>query len=127
MIRAIRKDDYDELRYIHEKYYQSEFSFPDFVNKYLCAFIVTDDDTGDIITAAGVRTIAEVIALTNKDFSVKSRREALYRILEASIFVSAHSGYEQIHAFVQDGTWLKQLKKAGFKDCVGQPVYMNVK
>lgn len=127
MIRAIRSDDFAELKEIHEKYYSSEFSFPDFVTKYLCAFVVTDDESNRIITAAGVRTVTEVVALTNKDFAPRARREGLYRILDASAFVAIHNGYDQIHAFVQDDNWQKQLKKVGFRDCAGKALYLNVK
>ena len=43
-IREMRSTDLWILRQIHEEYYKHEFSFPDFQNKFMCAFVITDDE-----------------------------------------------------------------------------------
>ena len=113
MIRTIEQSDFEELKRIWLKFYQGEFEFPDFLNKYICAFVVVHDDK--IVSAGGVRTIAESVIITDKDISVRDRGEALYQILEASKFVATRSGYNYLNAFVKDDLkWRKRLLKVGF-------------
>lgn len=112
MIRCIEPNDFNELHRIWEKFYKNEFPFPDFIDKYLCAFVVVHDNK--IISAGGVRTIAESIVITDKDLSVRERIKALYEILEASKFVTLRSGYNNLNAFIKDDTWKKHLNKHGF-------------
>lgn len=113
MIREIRKEDFAQLKVIHEKYYQNEFDFPDFYKNFLCAFTIVDNDD-NIISTGGIRTIVESVAITDKSRTVRERRSALYELLAASQYVTARSGYEHIHAFVTDNKWCRQLIKAGF-------------
>jgi hypothetical protein len=124
IIRALQESDLNQLKEIHACFYKDEFDLPDFFNKFLCSFVVIDDDT--IISAGGVRTIAESIIITNKNVSVKTRREALYHILQASMFTCGSSGYDQLHAFIQDDNWQKHLVKIGFKSCKGNAIFLNI-
>lgn len=124
-IRAVQESDFEQLREIHKLFYKNEFSFPDFIDNYLCSFAVVNHD-GQIISASGIRTILESVALTDKRFSVKDRRAALIEILDASRYISAKNGFNQIHAFIQDSSWLEHLKKYGFIPTKGSPLVLNL-
>lgn len=123
-IRALEPDDLQQLEQIHARFYKDEFELPDFFGKFLCAFVIEED--GTIITAGGVRPIAEAIIVTNKDIDIEARRNALYKILEASMFTCGRTGFDQLHAFIQDDNWKKHLLKIGFKSCKGDAIYLNV-
>ena len=124
MIREIQIGDYDRLKYIHEKYYKHEFEFPDFLNHFLCAFTIIGDD-GDIVLTGGIRTIVECVALTDKNKSPFIRRKALVELMAASQYVMDRSGYDEMHAFVQDDKWLDQLKRSGFRNTRGQSIVLG--
>lgn len=125
MIRYLESSDLNELREIHSRHFASEFTFPDFCKSFMHCFVSTDDD-GKIICAGGIKTIAEAAVLTNKDYSVRRRRTALYEILQATMFAANNSGFDQIHAFIQDDMWSKHLKEIGFHNCKGESLYLNL-
>lgn len=114
MIRSILPNDLDQLKRIHEKFYSNEFAFPDFLNKYLCAFSVVDDND-NIISTGGVRLILESVIITDQDLSPRKRMKALYEILTASQFVAQNNGFHTLNAFVDNEIWRKHLMKIGFK------------
>jgi hypothetical protein len=124
-IRAIERNDLTELQRIHSLFYKDEFEFPDFFKNFLCVFVI-EDDNGEIITAGGVRCIAESILITNKDKSARDRIPALYDALQISNYICTHNGYNQLHAFIQDNKWLKQLLKSGFRNTKGQSVVIDI-
>ena len=124
-IHVINPSDINTLRLIHAKFYKHEFEFPDIFNHYLSAFVVTDENDR-IITGGGVRVIAEAIAITDKDYPIKERREALMEMLRASMFTANAQGFNQLHAFIQDGKWLRHLKRAGFNNTKGQALVLNL-
>lgn len=113
MIRAIQPEDIDRMKSIWEKFYQNDMPFPNFFDKYLCAFVVEDE--GRIITGGGVRTIVESIILTDKSQYARSRVRALMEMLEASKFVASRNGYNNLNVFTQDVSWKNHLMKVGFK------------
>lgn len=123
MIRELRTTDIEELKRIHEKYYKDEFDFPNFF-KFLCAYVVEEE--GKIITAGGIRTIVECIGITNKDLSVRERRNGLGYILNASKYFTQRNGFEQLHCFVQDESWMKHLLNSGFKKTTGQSLVLEI-
>lgn len=123
-IRAIRSSDFDQIKDIHEKFFAHEFSLPNFTDHFLLAYVVEDD--GRIITAGGVRTILETVVITNKDYSVKDRRGALVKMLEASVFSASSYKYDQIHAFVQDKNWQRHLEKEGFHSTKGNALVLEI-
>lgn len=125
MIRELRKDDLKELKKIHEKFYKEEFDFPDFFQKFLCAF-VSENENGQIVSAGGVRTLTESVFVTNKDIPIKERRDALYDLLHVSLYVCQRNNYDSLHAFIQDKKWLRHLKKVGFNKCKGEAIYIEV-
>lgn len=109
-IREIRVTDLPAVSAIHKKYYGSEFNLPDFTSNFLCVFVVTNDQD-QVISVAGVRTIAEVVALTDKSKYTREKYKALIDIFQASSFTAARFGYTQLHAFTQDDIWTEQLLK----------------
>lgn len=124
IIRAFRPDDMIQLKEIHEKYYKEEFPLADFCTAFIDFFVVVEDDV--IITAGGVRAIAESILMTNKDMSPRTRQRALLQMLQTQLFTCSKLKFTQLHAFVQDKTWENHLKDVGFKDCKGHPLFIEV-
>lgn len=124
IIRNYQDNDFEQLKLIHERYYKTEFSLAEFYEHFLQLFVVVEDDK--IITAGGVRTIVESVIVTDKSFSVKQRREALLKMLQAQSFVTGRNDYKQLHAFIQDKSWLNQLIEYGFKPCKGNAIYIGV-
>lgn len=124
MIRALEPRDIEELQQIHAKFYSDEFQFPDFFQRFICAFVVKDDDK--IVSVGGVQPIAESIIITNKELSVKKRREALLQVLDASRYIANRAGYNQLHALIQDKTWKNHLMKYNFHPCKGEALFLNL-
>jgi len=124
MIREIQVGDLEQLKWIHAKYYKDQFEFPDFLEHFLCVFTVTDN-SGSIITTGGVRTVIESIAITDQSRSVRVRRRALYELLAASQYVISKSGYEHLHAFIQDEKWYNHLLKIGFVPTKGKALVIG--
>jgi hypothetical protein len=125
-LRELRMEDVMKLKEIHKKFYEHEFEFPDFFNGFLCAFACVDDEE-NIITAGGVRTIVESVLVTDKSFSTRKRRNALYSILGASDYVARRMEYDQLHCFVQDDKWMKCLNKIGFVPTKGRSLVLGLK
>lgn len=112
-IRALQPGDVDKLRKIHAQFYASEFEFPDFLNNFLCCFVVVDD-RNNIISGGGVRLISESVILTDKSRSVRDRFSALSQILNASEYFTRQANFCKLHAVTEDDKWKKHLNKVGF-------------
>ena len=113
IIRAFKSDDIEEVRRIFDKFYSKDIEIPDFITNYLCAYTVVGDD-GDIITAGGVRTIAEVCLVTDKTRSPRSRVQALKEVLSASSYIAREFRFEWLNAITDDPIWANQMKEKGF-------------
>lgn len=124
-IKPLELADLEDLQIIHDEFYRDEFAFPDFGNKFLSTFVVIDDND-DIIVGGGVRSLAEAIIMTDMSKSTRDRRKALYHVFQASLFTANQSGYNQLHAFVQNARWARCLKKIGFRNTVGQPLVITL-
>lgn len=124
IIRNYQDSDLEQLKLIHERYYKEEFSISEFYQNFLSLFSVVEDDK--IISVGGVRQIAESVIVTDKSYSVRQRREALLMMFQSQTFVTGRNNYHQLHAFVQDENWLKQLIDYGFKPCKGNAVFIGV-
>jgi len=124
-IRSIQASDLNCLKKIHEEFYKDEFEFPDFLTNFLGAFTVTDEND-KIVLSGGIRTIVEIIAITDKNRDSIERQVALYKLLDASEFVARKSNYNQIHAFVQDEKWARRLKKSKFEPIVGDGLVLKL-
>jgi hypothetical protein len=117
-IRLAHDRDLDAVRELHALYFSDKFEFPDLTH-FLCLMVV-EDDNGKIITFGGVRTILEAVAITDMSSSARIRREALYKLLQGSIFTANAHKYIEIHCFIQQSVgWFKHLIKVGFKQCKG--------
>ncbi len=125
-IRNITESDIPQLRKIHSQFFQNEFTFADFCQSWLTNFVITDDNN-DIISAGAIRPIMEIVAVTNYEKSPRIRRSALYDMLTIAQYVLRDTNFTQLHAFIQDEKWLGQLQKAGFRRCVGIPVFIDMK
>lgn len=111
-VRALNADDQNKIEELHSKYYAPEFELPDFFKKYLCAFAVTNDN--DIVVIGGVRLIPEVVLLTDKEYPIKERREALQNALNVTEFLTKKAGFDRVHAVSENGRWLEHLRRIGF-------------
>ena len=109
----------------YEKFYADQFPFPDFYNRFLCSFVVADDN-GSIVSAGGVIPISEVIIVTDKDRSPRTKHHALYQVLDVSKYIASHFGYRQLHAFTQEEVWTKRMLKDGFKNCKGNALVIQL-
>lgn len=125
-IREMRTSDVDRIREIYNKHFRTEFDFPDFMKGFLCAYVVEDVVNREIICAGGVRNIAEVVVITNKDLSTRRRRNALFNVLDASTFVAGKFGHDAIHAFCMDEKWSEQLRTVGFHTPNGHPLMLEL-
>lgn len=127
MIRPFKEEDIEKARAIHEKYFKEEFDFPNFLQNFICAFVITDEDSDNLIAVGGVRTLAEAVLLTNKDYHVRDRRRAFFSILDANCYFAQKTNHDSLHAFVQDHTWEYYLRrKWGFQECKGKPLFIPV-
>lgn len=121
IVRSFDSEDSSEFSRIH-KQYENEFSLGELgPEKY-----VIESDKGNVIVIGANHSLAEVRLVTDKNYPVKMRREALYRGFEVSKFVAKTAGYNQLHAFVQDEVWLKQLIKHGFRPTKGISVVIDI-
>lgn len=123
MIRLINDSDLQEIKRIHEQFYKEEFPFPD-LSKFINTFVVTIDD--EIVTAGGLKPCVEAILLTDLDKSVSKRVRALEMMNGINQFIAINSGYNQIHAFVQNPVWKAVLKQYNFKDAKGEALVLNL-
>lgn len=124
IIRNIEENDHVDIEKIH-KQYQQEFELPNFNDKFLSTIIVSTDNH-EIITVGGVRIILESVIMTDRTFSVRDRREALYHMLQASLFTCGRLNYHELHAFIQDETWMKHLLKVGFRPTKGKALVIGL-
>ena len=123
-VRAIIQDDYTQLKELHEKFYKDEFILPDFINNYLLGFVV--EENNNIITIGGIRTIAEVILVTDKSQSVRVRRDSLLEALRVAVLTARNNKFDQIHAFIQDPKWKQHLEKIGFHETKGTALVLEI-
>ena len=113
--------DLAELSRIHQQY-ENEFTLAEMGDeKYVIA-----DDENRIITIGANHSLAEVRLATDKTRDIKLRRGALLQSLQVSAFVAKRAGYDQLHAFVQDEIFLKQLIKHGFRPTKGVSVVIDI-
>jgi hypothetical protein len=119
LVRMLKESDLPKIAEIHRNFYEKEFDFEELFLRNIGVFAVTDEN--DVIVCVGaVRPIAEVVLITDKEKTVRERRSALFKVLDASEFVAKNSGFDQLHIFVQDDNWIKHLMKNGFKATAGK-------
>lgn len=123
-IRSFHPRDVEKLREIHEKHFKEEFDFPDFLKGFYCAYTIEVE--GQVVVTGGVRPIAEAIVITDMDAPKRHRVEALHKMLEASMFTCGVHCHDQLHAFVQDDTWLRQLETVHFRPTKGKSLVFDI-
>ena len=79
-----------------------------------------------IVTVCGLRKIAEIVAVTNKDFSPRDRIRALRCGAEAMMYLANDAKFTQLHAFIQDENWEKLLTKIGFNPTKGKSLVLEI-
>lgn len=124
IVREFKDEDIKQITEIHQKFYSHEFNLDDFCQRFV-NFLVIEED-GIIVSAGGIRTIAEAVAITNKDVSARKRREALYKMLQANIFNCNANHFNGLHVFIQDPIWQQHLINAGFRVCKGNALVIEV-
>jgi hypothetical protein len=127
MIRNPEAQDLKVIQEIHDKFYKQEFPLSDLVSggNWLGRYIICNNDN-ELVVAGGVRSIAEVVAITDKTKSIKDRRKALLELLLVCEFISKEK-YNQLHASIQDSVWEEHLLKYGFNPCAGKMLFLNIK
>lgn len=123
LVRACTPGDLEEIKRIHDQFYAEGHELPDLM-EFLCAFVIKDEQ--GIITAGGVRDIAEVIAITNKERHAVDRAKALYQLRDMSAFVCKSHGYDRMHIWSQDPKYSKRLQKNGFRLAPGQSLIIDL-
>lgn len=123
-IRSFRPYDFEWVKKVHEKHFQEEFELPEFDNKYHGVFTL-EDDSG-IITVGGVRPLAELVAITDKDKSARQRVAALKILVEAGMFTCGVNNYDQLHCFVQGEKWIRQIQTVHFRPTKGQSLVLDI-
>lgn len=125
MIRALLKRDESSIQAIHKQFYADEFSLDDMKN-LTCGFSAVDEND-KIICAGGIKSIMEMIIVTDKSVGLDKRQVALYEMLNTAAKTTHEAGYRQLHAFIQDEKWARYLiKHVGFKPTVGQSLVIGV-
>jgi len=116
-VRAYKPEDVEEAKRIFDKFYAKDnygsLTFPDMTNEYLCAFTILGNDD-KIITTGGVRVIAEITLITDKNRAIKERVLALREVLKISSFIAREFRFDRLHAVTDDPTWANQMQEVGF-------------
>ena len=114
--------DLENIKMIHDEHYKNEFEFPDF-SKFTGVFVAEDDDNR-IVTAGGIKPIIESVIITDKSYNVNERVRALHKILDISEFMTRAQGFDQLHCFVQDELWCRQLENHKFQATKGRSLVL---
>ena len=123
-IRPLEQSDYDALEAIHRRYYDG-LDVPSFRRNCLGAYVIHDENN-DPICMGGIKTFAEIVIVTDKSKSLRARREALYKVLDVSRFITSRYGYEHLHAFINDDQYLHTLLRRGFRLMKAHPVVIDL-
>jgi hypothetical protein len=124
-LRAFQKEDISEIKRIYESFYDDN-EYPNFETGYYDVFVITDDNN-KIISIGGVKPIMEIVALTNRDKSVRDRKDALIQIMNTAVYTAVKFGFNQLHAFVHDDPeWIEHLKKVQFKESENKVLILSL-
>ncbi len=123
-VRAFREYDNQEAYKVWYAFFRDEFEFPEFLVAFHFSFVIENDN--EPIVFGGVRPIAELIAVTNKNASKRERVTALKKLVEVSCFIAKNRNYDQLHCFVQGDSWSSQVQTIGFRPTRGQALVMDV-
>lgn len=124
MYRITHPRDVERIAEIHHKFYRDEFEFREIYNNAIHRYSILNDN--NLIVAGAVRTLLEVTAVTDKNFSVRTRRQALLEALEVSKYVARKSNHHELHLFIQDPAWESTLINHGFRPTRGKSLVIEV-
>lgn len=124
IIRAFQDKDIKDLERIHQDY-ENEFSLSEFNDSRFSDLFVVEQDSR-VISLGGIRTLAEVVIVTDKTIPTKDRVQGLQLIRQTSAYIARKNGFDSIHAFVQDKVWLHQLLRNGFRQTQGVALVCDV-
>lgn len=125
MIRALLKRDQVQIADIHNRFYKSEFELSE-LDRLTCGFTAVDNNDR-VICAGGIRTIMEMLIVTDKESNLNERQVALYDMLTTAMNSTRSAGYKELTAFVQDEKWARYLiKHVGFKPTAGKSLVIGV-
>ena len=129
IISPVGWTDKAEIDRIYQNWYSNN-EYPPFWDKsdssrFHCSFTVKKENQ-EIVVAGGVKLIAEVVFITNKDLPVKTRFDGLLQALGSSIVIAQGMKYGQLHAFVNnDEQYVKHMKKFGFKNLEAEVLMLD--
>lgn len=112
-IRAYTPKDWDEVRKLHERYYD-QFELPPFPS-CLNAFII-EDENKEIVMAGAIEKVAEAMLVTNKAKSQVKIGKALVEAQRCSMFTCKVNGIRDLYAFVDMDVYARHLIKHGFAE-----------
>lgn len=108
----MKREDIDKIRELHNKFY-SDLEFSDFLNGFLCGFVVTDN-TDEIILAGGVQPVGEVILVTDRNKSEIKIGKALMEARNISLYLGSKFRLDELVAFVKNDNYARHLVQHGF-------------
>ena len=123
-LRNLTDDDIEELKRIHERHYKSEFSISEFFDHCIGAWCVGDNE--GLITIGSIHPILEFSAITDKDRDPITRRNALIKLNDFAKHVAKTNKFRQLHAFIQEPSWYKQIQNYGYRPTKGSSVVTDV-
>jgi hypothetical protein len=110
--RAMKRGDIEEIRELHERFY-SDLEFPDFLNGFLCGFVI-EDESNEIVMAGGLQPIAEIVLVTNQDKSRIKIGRALIEAKNISLYVGKKFNLKELVAFVKNEEYARHLVRHDF-------------
>lgn len=125
IIRSMTHSDSLIFEEMSQKYYP-EFDGPEFEDNYFNKFTITRND-GELILGGGLRSLAEVIIVTDKEQNKHLIGEALIKALAHCVNGARRNNIDFLHAFVKDESYAKHLIKHGFEIREGTVLSLYVK
>lgn len=125
MITLVTSEHLDRAKEVHKLYYQNEFDFPDFLKEFILIFSSVNE-SNELVSIGGIKTILEFIAITDPTKSVRDRHTSVYDLLAAARSAAKNNNYDQIHAFIQDPHWKDVMLRRGFRETKGQSLVIGV-
>jgi hypothetical protein len=124
ILRPMRGSDLREIERLHDQFFGHEFPPVDWTHHFLSTLVVEEE--GKLITVGGIRTITEIVAVTDMSLSRRKRFEGLTKLLEADVHCAKFFKYDAIHAFISDPDWEKILLKRGWQETIGKSLIKEV-
>lgn len=125
ILRSMTHLDSLELEEMSQRYYP-EFNSPEFEDNYFNKFTICHNNN-EIIMGGGMRNIAEVVLVTNKEQNKHLLGDALIKSLGYCVNGARQKNIDFLHAFVKDESYAKHLIRHGFEIREGKSLSLYVK